>query len=132
MSWAARTAMLVLSLLATFALIESIASISRTAGLGVPGIAPRPAATATVSSGESARLDSSSGPSIRETAPPETGDIRADAPATAASSAPRDREAQWLEAIAYALLGIAALLAVGVIGLMRLTAHVARIADRQL
>jgi len=116
-----------MSVLATLSLIASFASVSN-----VP--LPLP-----ISGGErGARVAQSD-----DTAPPRTaagsgGQAEREvasrgsvAPATAAASPDSTRElARWLEALTYAVMALAGFAAAGVVLLLRIGSHLARIAER--
>jgi hypothetical protein len=130
--WLVRTVMLVLAGLVTLSILGSIAAVSNQAG--VPGL-----------SGERARpvLAPAPEPQPEPGPPPPSSDGTAPAPAPAATPteagtdfvtvpAPpeEERPERWLEAIAYALLAIAGLLALLLVLLWRAVRALTRIADR--
>ncbi|MFD1787800.1 hypothetical protein ACFSC3_09455 [Sphingomonas floccifaciens] len=124
--WIARTTMLVLAALATLALIGSLASVSDSPiGDAFPGQVAQPIS------------DTPPGPPA-ETAPPATGSAAEPVPQEAGEIATverivaeREREsARWLKALTYALIALAAFAAAGVVALVRIGSHLARIADR--
>src|SRR5687767_8986979 len=115
--WIARTAMLVMAGLVTLSILGSIAAMTNDPGTGF-ATGDRP-----VIEGERAQ--------DREAAParagPEEGNVAAAAPAegqgataVAARPAGEDKTARWLEAIAYALLALAGIGALGVLMLWSL------------
>jgi hypothetical protein len=128
--WVVRTGMLVLAGLVTLSILGSIAAMSNDVGspggVGVrrpPALAPQPAE-----------------PSAQPPAPSTQADPQASSPTPTAPAtgeyvtvpAPPEppKPERWLEAIAYALLAIAGLLALVLIALWRGVVALARIADR--
>ncbi|WP_156347026.1 hypothetical protein [Sphingomonas sp. Leaf33] len=123
--WIARTTMLVLAALATLALIGSLASVSNSPiGDAFPGQvatqdAPGPDAPPAP-------------PTVRQET--ESSDAASARSATATVErilAQRDAEvARWLKALTYAVIALAAFAAAGVLALVRIGGHLARLADR--
>lgn len=120
--WVVRTAMLVMAGLVTLSILGSIAAMTNDPGTGL-ATGERP-----VIEGERVHE--------REAAPAPDGP--ADGDAVAAHSAPgpgavvarpaaADKEARWLEAIAYALLAVAGVGALGVLMLANLVRELRRI-----
>ena len=129
--WLARTAMLVLAALATLALIGSLASVSDSPiGDAFPGqvavqdVPTPPNPVGAASSGADAT------PAAGATEPTEpTGTAMVASVERAA--AVRDREvARWLKALTYAVIALAAVAAAGVVALVRIGEHLARVAER--
>jgi len=125
--WIARTTMLALAALATLALIGSLASVSNSPiGDAFPG---------RVAMEEVSAPDSAPAPADARTAP-----AGAESPATAAATmtatvervaAQRDAEvARWLKALTYAVIALAAFAAAGVVALVRIGGHLARMTER--
>ena len=116
-----RLVILVMSALATLSLIASLASVSN-APLPMPGIVGEPGVA------ERGATTAPNGPAAATGA----GESRG-ARVPAGPPAPPDpmREAvRWLEALTYAVLALAGFAAVGVVLLLRIGSHLARIAER--
>ena len=122
--WIVRTAMLAMAGLVTLSILGSIAAMTSDPGTGFAG-------------GDRPRIEAEP-EGEREPAPapsaPQEGNPTAAAPAegrdTAVAAAPpagEDREARWLEAIAYALLAIAGIGALGVLMLWSAVRELRRI-----
>jgi len=126
--WLGRTMLLILSGLATFAILASLESASRGNGTlrsGMPPVesAPDPRAPPPEAVREALGLrDAKPGTPIPAGEPTQ----RVAAPGTAA----QDAGAQLLEALTYAVLALAGFAAAILIVLLRITAHLARIAER--
>ncbi|HET9640558.1 MAG TPA: hypothetical protein VFP12_15270 [Allosphingosinicella sp.] len=122
--WIARTAMLAMAGLVTLSILGAIAAMTNDPG---PGIA----------AGDRPRIEAErAGDREKEQAQPNPQDGNATAAApgdgrgTAAAAAPpaaEDRQARWLEAIAYALLAIAGVGALGVLMLWSVVRELRRI-----
>ena len=129
--WVIRTAMLVLAGLVTLSILGSIAAMSNEAATVAPGdLREQPVLTPPPQPSEPAPQPA---PPPAEQAPPAstaeaatTGEQRVTVPAPPEPPRPE----RWLEAIAYALLAIAGLLALLLILLWRGVRALARIADR--
>jgi hypothetical protein len=123
LDWLFRTAMLALAGLVTLAMLASIAAISTEAGPGgfIAGgerRAPEPAAEPGLDRPE------------RTAAPSSQGDDEMVAGTAASGAAKADRDpGRWLEAIAYALLALAGLLAIALLLLASAARDLKRIAD---
>jgi hypothetical protein len=128
--WTVRMAMLVVAGLVTLAILGSIHAMSTNAGTSdfpaerVLAPAPSPSEVSPPSSPQSPRE-----------AVPDTGRTGGE-PAAAggtgtivAAPPPSERPHRWLEAIAYALLGLAGLFTIGLILLWQLLRQLRRIAD---
>ncbi|MGK6318822.1 hypothetical protein [Sphingomonas sp. DT-204] len=126
LDWLGRVALLVLSVLATLSLVGSLASVSGgRLGEAVPGRvgAPLPAAEETPMPGPIEAGEARVTPDL----------VNGTAPAGAvAVERPRAENeiARWLKALIYAVLALAGFAAAGLLVLLRITAHLARIADR--
>ena len=129
LEWLLRTAMLALAGLVTLSIFASIASITEGGGGGVPPAGRGPQTVERTST------------SVSDTAAPGTNAERPDALAASPGSLPdaeamaeaaqatRRGDERWLEAIAYALLGVAGLLALGLIALALAVRQLRRLAD---
>jgi len=121
--WIARTAMLAMAGLVTLSILGAIAAMTDDAGTGLAGgerpvIEGRP---------DAAREETRAPPAPGNGDPPavRSGDVRvAAAPPPPAA---QDAEARWLEAIAYSLIAIAGIGALGVLMLWSLLREVRRI-----
>jgi hypothetical protein len=130
--WLVRTVMLVLAGLVTLSILGSIAAMSNQAG--VPGLsgervrpvlAPAPEPQPETSPQPRPQPDVAPGASLPGAAPePGTELVAVPAPPE------EERPERWLEAIAYALLAIAGLLALLLVLLWRAVRALGRIADR--
>jgi hypothetical protein len=126
LDWLGRVALLVLSVLATLSLVGSLASVSGgRLGDAVPGRVGRPMPVveeafgpAPLETGEAAGVPNSG----NDTAP--AGAVAIERPRT------EDEIARWLKALTYAVLALAGFAAAGLLALLRITAHLARIAER--
>ena len=124
--WMVRTAMLAMAGLVTLSILGAIATMTSDPGTGfAPGDRPviegvpaqeRQAAQAPPRSGEG---------NVTTGAAAEGQGVAAVAPPPAAE----DRQARWLEAIAYALLAIAGVGALGVLMLLRIVRELRRIGN---
>lgn len=136
--WTVRMVMLVLAGLVTLAILGSIAAMSNDAGnpapaapAGRPVLGPAPQPTP----GPQPRPMPAQPARPAEATPPPagTGQGAAAGPSDMAEAAPQaapDRERErWLEAIAYGLLALAGLAAIGLVLLWRATRQLGRIAD---
>jgi len=122
--WIARTAMLAMAGLVTLSILGAIAAMTNDPGTGFAA-GDRPLLEAERAK-EAEAVPAPSAP--REggpTAAAPTGSQ--DAAAAAASPAEEDEEARWLEAIAYALLAIAGICALGVLMLWSAVRELRRI-----
>ncbi len=127
--WIARTTMLVLAALATLALIGSLASVSNSPiGAAFPGtVAPPPPETVPVEASTSQPADA---PTTTAPDTPETDAARVVAQADRAAASRASEVARWLKALTYAVIALAAFAAAGVVALLRIGGHLARIAGR--
>ena len=125
--WLARTAMLILSALATLALIGSLASVSNSPiGDAFPGTIAEPGAPTASESGAQAASDPRT---VEPDARVGSSTMTIEAPT--ASPPPAEHEiARWLKALTYAVLALAVFGAAGVIALARIATHLRRIAER--
>lgn len=123
--WIFRTAMLVMAGLVTLSILGAIATMTNDPGMRFAAD-DRPAIE-----GESARereaAPATSGPEAgNASVSAETGEVQG-AMAAAARPSPEDKVARWLEAIAYALLAIAGVGALGVLMLLNVVRELRRI-----
>ena len=125
--WLVRAAMLVLSCLATLALIGSLSTMSA----GGPGDSVRGRGVAMVAGGETG--STTRPPAVASRA----AQSAADGPAGAPHGIPPDRgaaqaadHARWMKALTYAVLAVAGFVAAGVVALGRIAFHLGRIAGR--
>jgi hypothetical protein len=131
--WVVRTTMLVLAGLVTLSILGSIAAMSNDAGMpGLPGGRDRPVLSPAPEPQPDAERQP---PGNTAAAPPPTQAAQAGSPSggelVAVPAPPEEvRPERWLEAIAYALLAIAGLLALLLILLWRGVRALGRIADR--
>jgi len=121
--------MLVLAALATLALIGSLASVSDSPiGAVFPGqvaLQDTPASPAAESPSAS-----DTGPAVTTAAPPQ-GARTALAATAEQTAAARDTDvARWLKALTYAVIALVAVAAAGVVALVRIGSHLARVAER--
>ncbi|UIJ45687.1 hypothetical protein LZK98_01615 [Sphingomonas cannabina] len=126
LDWLGRVALLVLSVLATLSLVGSLASVSGgRLGDAVPGRVGAPMPVVEEAS-RPAPLETGGASGVPDlvdgTAP--TGTVAAERPRA------EDEIARWLKALTYAVLALAGFAAAGLLALLRITAHLARIADR--
>ena len=127
--WLGRTLLLILSGLATFAILASLESASRgngTLGRGVPPMESALDPRAPASEAAREALTSRGQDTPMPVPAGQTGQ-RMPAPAAAVQDA---GVAQLLEALTYAVLALAGFAAAILIVLLRITAHLARIAER--
>lgn len=121
--WIVRTAMLAMAGLVTLSILGSIAAMTNDPGTGFPQ-GDRPLMEGEAIDGR---------PEVGAPASPEEGNAAAVAPAgekariVAAGQAAEDREARWLEAIAYALLALAGIGALAVLTLWSIVRELRRI-----
>lgn len=124
--WIGRTLLLVMAGLATLSIVASVASVSNIHGTspdrtGTHSSAERTEAPQPVEPGERAS------PTDRVAADDEAGVLAAISAADA-----RDGEiARWLESLTYAVLALAGFMAAALLVLLRITALLARIAERR-
>jgi hypothetical protein len=126
--WIGRTLLLVLSGLATFAILASLESASRGNGTlrsGMPPMESTPDPRAPPPDAVREAL----GPSDARPGTPIPAGQPVQRVAVPATSA-QDAGAQLLEALTYAVLALAGFAAAILIVLLRITAHLARIAER--
>ncbi len=124
--WLARTAMLVLAGLATLALIGSLASVSNSP---IADAFPGPLAVQDIAAPSEAPPASTGGERSTEPAPDAPTATMQQTVERAADA--RDREAaRWLRALTYAVIALAAIAAAGVVALVRICGHLARVAER--
>ena len=124
--WIARTAMLVMAGLVTLSILGAIATMTEDPG---PGFAPgdRPA----IEGVPAAERNEAQAPAL-----PDEGNVTTGAAAegqgvaAVAPPAAEDKQARWLEAIAYALLAIAGIGALGVLMLWSVVRELRRFGDR--
>ena len=122
--WIARTAMLVMAGLVTLSILGSIAAMTSDPGTGFAG-ADRPLIEAErAEEREAAQARPAAGEGNGAAAAPAGGQ---DTTIAAARPAPEDKIARWLEAIAYALLAIAGVGALGVLMLWSIVRELRRI-----
>ncbi|HEX9964429.1 MAG TPA: hypothetical protein VGB04_05540 [Allosphingosinicella sp.] len=124
--WIVRTAMLAMAGLVTLSILGAIATMTNDAGTGFAG-GDRPLVEAEPAQEEERKA-------AQPPAEPDDGNLAAAAPAqrqgvsvVAAPPAAEDRVARWLEAIAYALLAIAGIGALGVLMLWSAVRELRRI-----
>ncbi len=129
--WIARTLMLVLSGLSTFAILASIESAIQTAHLPLPaGIeaSPEPGNASGGVARQPPRADAANPADDTAVAP---GSPTTATDAAMAAQAARDSEtARWLRALTYAVLALAGFAAAALVALLRIGSHLGRIADR--
>ena len=126
LDWLGRVALLVLSVLATLSLVGSLASVSGgRLGDAVPGRvgAPMPVVEEASSPAQLEAEETSGAPNLRNNTAP-GGTVAVERPRA------EDEIARWLKALTYAVLALAGFAAAGVLALLRITAHLARIAER--
>ncbi|MEG3149321.1 hypothetical protein U1769_05430 [Sphingomonas sp. ZT3P38] len=126
--WLGRTMLLILSGLATFAILASLESASRGNGTLRSGMPPAESAPDPRAPPPEA-VREALGPRARMPGTP----IPAGQPAQRVAvpgAAAQDAGAQLLEALTYAVLALAGFAAAILIVLLRITAHLARIAER--
>ncbi|HYW15532.1 MAG TPA: hypothetical protein VE891_05190 [Allosphingosinicella sp.] len=125
--WIARTAMLAMAGLVTLSILGAIAAMTNDPGTRFtvprdrPQIAGEPARE-----GDERQAEAPSGPgegNLAESAVPGSGG----ATTVAIRSTPEDKTARWLEAIAYALLAIAGVCALGVLMLWNVLRELRRL-----
>jgi len=127
--WIGRTLLLILSGLATFAVLLSLQSASQIGGESRTGNAPfsaDPGAAGSEVDGAARQLDRETQPSR---APLPTSPT-AETTQISAAAAPAPETGKWLRAITYALLALAGFAAAGLLVLLRITALLARISER--
>ncbi|WP_167737384.1 hypothetical protein [Sphingomonas parva] len=131
--WTIRMVMLVLAGLVTLSILGSLAAVSNDAAWAPRGFSSEPNEASTPPSQDrpASQVPESQmeRTAERNAAPPastEGGGVRSPASATPAETTGQDR---WLEAIAYALLALAGLLALAILLLWRGLRHMRRIAD---
>ena len=128
LEWMVRTTMLVLAGLVTLAILGSIHAMSTEAGspggfATEPGVAPAPAPSEQEREAAPAEQRAPGSSEGRVEGAGASGTIVASAPP------PAERTQRWLEAIAYALLGLAGLFAIALILLWQLLRQLRRVAD---
>jgi hypothetical protein len=122
--WIARVAMLVMAGLVTLSILGAIAAMTNDPGTRLPA-GDRPS----IEAEQAEQRQAAPAPSA-----PEEGNLAVAAPSedhgatvVAARSADEDKEARWLEAIAYALLAVAGVGALGVLMLWNVVRELRRI-----
>jgi hypothetical protein len=131
--WITRTVMLVLAGLVTLSILGAIAAIPSEPGAGgflSEHVGERPSPRP--QGGERAAPQPE--PALRESnesvfVPEESPSAEATGTAAATAAPPRDIQARWLETIAYALLALAGLMALGLVLLGLATRQLRRIAE---
>ena len=130
--WVVRTVMLVLAGLVTLSILGSIAAMSEQAG--VPGLIPERDSPVTAPSPEQPAEPQQAADAPPAPDPGSQAAPAATGPGTELVAVPappeEERPERWLEAVAYALLAIAGLLALLLILLWRGVRALTRIADR--
>lgn len=125
LDWLGRVALLVLAGLATLSIIASVASVSHIRST------PSRDAGAVFVPADAPVLPEDRGEMSERIAPAREPGTEAGMAATiAASDADDDAIARWLESLTYAVLALAGFMAAAVLVLLRITALLARIADR--
>ena len=125
--WIVRTAMLVMAGLVTLSILGAIATMTNEAGSGFAGgdrplIDPRQAQERETAQAPAEPAEPSEGANAAaEPAPGQGGAV------VAAPPAPEDKQARWLEAIAYALLALVGIGALGVLMLLQIVRELRRI-----
>jgi hypothetical protein len=125
--WIVRTAMLAMAGLVTLSILGAIATMTNDTGTRFAAPGDRP-----LIEGEQAEeREAAEGPSL-----PEAGNVAGVArgegqAATAVAAAAEDEEDRWLEAIAYALLALAGIGALGVLMLWQVVRELRRIGRSQ-
>lgn len=126
--WLGRTMLLILSGLATFAILASLESASRGNGTLRSGMPPAESAPDPRAPPPEA-VREALGPSDAKPGTP-IPDGQPARRVVAPGAAAQDAGAQLLEALTYAVLALAGFAAAILIVLLRITAHLARIAER--
>jgi hypothetical protein len=129
--WIVRTAMLAMAGLVTLSILGAIATMTNDAGSGFPG-----GDRALIEADRAREREAAQAPTQPQ--PAEAGNSATAVPAqgqggtvVAARPAPEDRQARWLEAIAYALLAIAGIGALAVLMLWQAVRELKRIGGPQ-
>lgn len=129
LEWLLRTAMLALAGLVTLSIFASIAAITERGESDMPPARSRPEAVeqnaASISDEGAPRLDVERADASAAAA----GSLHDAEPMAEATQAARRDNERWLEAIAYALLGVAGLLALGLVALALAVRQLRRVAD---
>lgn len=134
LNWLGRVALLVLSGLATLSIIASMAAVSNIHRSPGPIYADRPPPTATPSPPITetdqpfARVSDAARPAP-ETSPPDDQAWISVSPERATQEGD---VARWMESLTYAVLALAGFLAATMVILLRISASLARIADRSV
>ncbi|HEX8580605.1 MAG TPA: hypothetical protein VF655_13555 [Allosphingosinicella sp.] len=130
LEWVVRTVMLTLAGLVTLSIIGSIAAMSNQAGEIRPGdLRERPAMAPVPEAPAAEQPEQSASPPREQPTPASTAPVGGELVTAPAPPEP-PRPERWLEAIAYALLAIAGLLALLLILLWRGVRALNRIADK--
>ncbi|WP_294297553.1 hypothetical protein [uncultured Sphingomonas sp.] len=126
--WVARTTMLVLAALATLALIGSLASVSNSP---IGQVFPGQVAVQEPPAPDSLPTSAGAPPASADAESPENAVAMRTVATAERIAAQRETEvARWLKALTYAVIALAAFAAAGVVALVRIGGHLARIADR--
>ena len=127
--WIGRTLLLILSGLATFAVLLSLQSASEVGGEWGSANAP-----VSRESGAPGSEGGGAGRQLNRQTPPSDEQVQtlpqAEPTQISGAAAPAPESDQWLRAITYALLALAGFAAAGLLVLLRITALLARIAER--
>lgn len=126
--WLGRTLLLVMAGLATLSIVASVASVSN-----IHGSTPSRSGSETVADRFETPETPPVEPSERESGEAPVGESEADGMLAALSAADaQDGEiARWLESLTYAVLALAGFMAAALLVLLRITALLARIAERR-
>lgn len=125
LDWAARTLLLILSGLSTFAIIMALMAAGEIRGGAQPGTEPSPAAGMNLTEPSANPVEPEAEPGANVTGPAATEPAQ---PRLIQMPRPRDPIERWLEALTYAVLALAGFAAAGLLVLLRITFHLSTIA----
>lgn len=128
LDWAARTLLLILSGLSTFAIIMALMAAGEIRGGTQPRAEPTPAAGMNLIEPSANPIELAAEPGANLTDPAATGP---DEPRLVQVPKPRDPIERWLEALTYAVLALAGFAAAGLLVLLRITFHLSAIARQR-
>ena len=128
LDWAARTLLLVLSGLSTFAIIMALMAAGEIRSGTLPRAEPTPAAGMNLTEPSANPVGLEAEPGTNATDPAAAGSGE---PQLVQVPKPRDPIERWLEALTYAVLALAGFAAAGLLVLLRITFHLSAIARQR-
>ena len=128
LDWAARTLLLILSGLSTFAIIMALMAAGEIRGGAQPRAERTPVAGMNLTEPSANPVELGAEPGMNLTDPATAGPGE---PQLVQVPKPRDPIERWLEALTYAVLALAGFAAAGLLVLLRITFHLSAIARQR-